>query len=171
MAEAPDLAERRLRAASLRFDIVDPQSDAAIASMQAYFDELDRRFTGGFDPGDTLDADAPKFRAPDGAFVVAWSDSEAVACGGVQTLGDGVGEIKRMWVATPWRGLGVGRTMLDDLEERCRTLGHHTVRLDTNSALTEAIVMYEMARYRSIDRYNDNPFAKRWFEKSLTPGR
>lgn len=64
-------------------------------------------------------------------------------------------------------GPGFGTALLDDLEARSRGLGHRIVRLDTNSVLAEAIAMYERAGYRSIERYNDNPFAQRWFEKSL----
>jgi len=66
--------------------------------MTAYFDELDTRFPTGFDPGDTLVADAGAMRPPIGAFVIATIDEQVVACGGLQTIGDGVGEIKRMWV-------------------------------------------------------------------------
>ena len=50
-------------------------------------------------------------------------------------------------------------------------MGHDVVRLDTNGTLTEAIAMYERAGYRSIDRYNDNPYAQAFFEKPLTPPR
>jgi GNAT superfamily N-acetyltransferase len=158
---------RLLRAASIRFAVVDPQSEVALSSMTAYFDELDQRFPTGFDPGDTRVVDAPNFRRPYGVFVAATLDDEVAACGGVQTLEAGIGEIKRMWVARDWRGLGIGRRMLAELEAQCLLLGNHTVRLDTNSALTEAITMYETAGYLSIERYNDNPFAKRWFEKQL----
>jgi GNAT superfamily N-acetyltransferase len=158
---------RLVRAASIRFAVVDPQSEVALSSMTAYFDELDQRFPTGFDPGDTLVVDAPNFRRPYGVFVAAMLDDEVAACGGVQMLEAGIGEIKRMWVASDWRGLGLGRKMLAELEAQCVELGHHTVRLDTNSELTEAITMYESAGYLPIERYNDNPFAKRWFEKSL----
>jgi GNAT superfamily N-acetyltransferase len=161
----PDLD--RIARHDVVFDIADPQSDATIAAMTAYFDELDQRFPTGFDLGDTLVADAPKFRRPRGVFLTGAIHSEVVACGGVTKLDDGVGEIKRMWVAPDLRGLGLGRRMLSELEDQCRTLGHHTVRTDTNSVLTEAITMYERAGYHSIERYNDNPFAKHWFEKSL----
>lgn len=152
-----------------RFAVVDPESEAAIAAMTAYFEELDHRFPGGFDPGDTLVSDAHTMRAPGGAFVLATdqTDGATAACGGVLTIGDRIGEIKRMWVAPAHRGVGLGRLLLADLEARSRSLGHHTVRLDTNSVLTEAIAMYASAGYRPIERYNDNPFAQRWFEKRL----
>ena len=41
------------------------------------------------------------------------------------------------------------------------------VRLDTHSSLAEAIAMYERAGYHAIERYNDNPWARRWFAKDL----
>lgn len=154
-------------AAPVRFEVVDPLGDRAVASLTAYFDELDQRFTTGFEPGDTLVADAAGFRPPHGVFVIATDDGHTVGCGGVLTLDATVGEIKRMWVAAEWRGRGIGRLMLTELENRSRQLGHRTVRLDTNSVLTEAIAMYEAAGYRPIERYNDNPFAKHWFEKAL----
>ncbi len=156
-------------------EVVDPQSDGALRAMISYFDELNERFDGGFDPGDTLEADAPGFRPPIGVFLVGTATgiagiekhrTEAVACGGVQVLEDGAAEIKRMWVSEAWRGAGLGKRMLLELEEHGRQLGNGVIRLDTNSALTTAIAMYRQAGYREIPRYNDNPFAKHWFEKS-----
>ncbi len=54
-----------------------------------------------------------------------------------------------------------------ELKERSRAIGHHTIRLDTNATLTTAIALYERSGYVAIDRYNDNPYAHRWFEKLL----
>ena len=90
-----------------------------------------------------------------------------MACGGVQEIAPGTGEIKRMWVDPDWRGAGLGARMLRHLEDGGRRLGHTTVCLDTNATLTEAIAMYERAGYRPIGRYNDNPYAQHWFTKSL----
>lgn len=155
---------------SVSFEVVDPRSVDAVAAMQAYFDEVDQRFAGGFDPGDTLVADAHQLEPPSGVFVVGRSGDRVVACGGVQTIGDGVAEIKRMWVSPEMRGRGLGPRLLADLEDRCRTMGHHTVRLDTNSQLPEAVAMYRRAGYVEIDRYNDNPYPDHFFEKSLSTG-
>ena len=85
----------------------------------------------------------------------------------MQTIGDGIGEVKRMWVSTQTRGQGLGKRLLDRLEDECRRLGHHTVRLDTNSQLPEAVAMYRNAGYREIERYNDNPYPDHFFEKRL----
>ena len=99
--------------------------------------------------------------------MVATDSGRPVACGGIQTIGDAVGEVKRMWVSSEWRGAGLGSRLLRHLETVAVSLGHRVVRLDTNDTLVEAIAMYERAGYRQVPRYNDNPYARFWFEKSL----
>ena len=76
-----------------------------------------------------------------------------------------------MWVHDGWRGAGLGARLLRHLEAVSADMGHQVVRLDTNGTLTEAIEMYERAGYRPIERYNDNPYAQAFFEKSLTAPR
>jgi len=167
LTEALATADLLVRAATVAIRSVHPAAPEARQAVRSYFDELDARFPSGFDPGDHHDQE---HMAPGaGAFVVATSDGEPVACGGVQAIEPGVGEIKRMWVHPAWRGAGLGSRLLRHLEQVARELGHHTVLLDTNGTLVEAIAMYERAGYRHIDRYNDNPYAQAWFEKEL-PG-
>lgn len=168
LTEALATADRLLRAATVTLDVVDPSGDDAVWAMTQYFTELDERFPTGFDPGDTLVADAPSMRAPVGAFVVAYSDGRPVACGGVRTFDEQSAEIKRMWVHRDLRGAGLGQRLLAFLEDCARQLGLHRVLLDTNSPLLEAITMYERAGYQQIQRYSDNPYAAHWFARQLT---
>ena len=159
----------------MTFEPVDPASATARDVVGRYFAEIGRRF--GFVPSGETEKDALLLAPPAGVFVVALSDGEPVACGGLQAiapLGDGplvdghsIGELKRMWVHDDWRGAGLGSRLLRHLEDQARDLGHDTARLDTNAALTEAIGMYQRAGYRAIDRYNDNPWATHFFEKRL----
>jgi DNA-binding MarR family transcriptional regulator/predicted GNAT family acetyltransferase len=165
LGEALATADLLVRAATVHLEAVDPTDPDARTAVDRYFEELDRRFENGFDPG--AGDDPGLYRPPHGTFVVARSDGDPVACGGVMPLAEGVAEIKRMWVREDWRGAGLGARMLRHLEDEARTAGYALVRLDTNSTLVEAIAMYERAGYRSIERYNDNPYARRWFEKDL----
>ena len=165
LTEALATADRLVRAATVRLEETAPTDRRAVAAMAAYFEEIGERF--GFEPGDAWQHDAASMAAPDGFFVVATSDGEPVACGGVQRLPDGAAEVKRMWVHDDWRGAGLGARLLRHLEDLARARGHAVVRLDTNDTLVEAIAMYERAGYRSIERYNDNEWARCWFEKSL----
>jgi DNA-binding MarR family transcriptional regulator/GNAT superfamily N-acetyltransferase len=169
LAAALATADRLLRAATVGFDTVDPGSPAARYALERYFAELDDRFPSGFDPGDhrAADSEAAALRPPGGAFLVVRSDDAVVGCGGVLRVDDETAEVKRMWVDPEWRGLGLGRRLLAKLEAVARDLGYARVVLDTNETLLEAIAMYERAGYRSIARYNDNPYAQRWFAKDM----
>lgn len=165
LTEALATADLLVRAATVSLDAVDPASPSARVATGRYFAELDRRFPEGFDPGPTDDVSS--MTAPTGCFVLAVSDGAPVACGGVQRIGDGVGEVKRMWVDDAWRGAGLGSRMLRRLEADAARLGYAAVRLDTNRALGEAVAMYARAGYVEINRYNDNPYAEAFFEKRL----
>jgi DNA-binding MarR family transcriptional regulator len=162
LSEALATADLLVRAATVQLREVRPTDRAARAAAAQYFAELDRRFPGGFDPGEPDDS---------GTFLIATSDGQPVAYGGVRDLPGvvGTGEIKRMWVHEGWRGAGLGARMLRELESLARRQGHQRVVLDTNGALTEAIAMYERAGYRPIPRYNDNPYAEAWFAKDVDP--
>jgi DNA-binding MarR family transcriptional regulator len=159
-------ADLLVRAATVEFERVDPADPVARVAVSRYVAELNVRFENGFDPGPPDPADDEQYRLPRGVFVIARSDGEPVASGGVRTLG-GTAEIKRMWVHADWRGAGLGSRMLRRLEEEVVALGHRVVRLDTRRVLTEAIALYERSGYRAIERYNDNPYATHWYEKRL----
>jgi DNA-binding MarR family transcriptional regulator/predicted N-acetyltransferase YhbS len=167
LTEALATADLLVRAATVHLREVSPADPEAVEAVGRYVAELDERFPDGFDPGDASGADTASMSAPAGTFVVATSDGEPVACGGVQRIGDRVGEIKRMWVHRDWRGAGLGSRMLRHLEDEARRLGHHRIHLDTNGTLVEAIAMYERAGYTRVERYNDNPYAQAWFVKDL----
>lgn len=166
LADALRRAHRLVAAAAITLEVVDARGDDAQQAMAAYFAELDALFADGFDPGDALTADVGAYDPPNGAFVVAYTaDRRPAGCGGMWTIEPGVGEIKRMWVDPEWRGVGLAGRILVDLEERSRACEHSRTVLDTNGVLHDAIAMYERSGYRSIERYNDNPYAQRWFEK------
>lgn len=108
-----------------------------------------------------------ELRPPGGAYLVGWEDDVAVAGGGVRHLGDGLGEIKRMFVRPAARSCGTGGALLAALESAARALGYTRVRLDTGPKQTHARTLYVSAGYVAIDPYNDNPFASFWGEKVL----
>jgi DNA-binding MarR family transcriptional regulator len=167
LAEALATADLLVRAATVHLRVVPPDDPAAVAAVHRYFAEIDARFPGGFDPGDATVRDTAAMSPPVGVFVVATSDGEPVACGGVQEIAAGTGEIKRMWVHPGWRGAGLGARMLGHLEDCARELGHRRIHLDTHGSLVEAIGMYQKAGYEPVERYNDNPYAQAWFAKEL----
>jgi DNA-binding MarR family transcriptional regulator/GNAT superfamily N-acetyltransferase len=159
--------ERLLRASMVHFDVEDPGTATSRWCLAQYFAELNERFDVGFDPGRSLYADTRVFAQPSGAFVIARMRGRAVGCGGVKFKGEQPAEFKRMWIAKEARGLGLGRRLLVELENRARAAGAPAVRLETNRALTEAIAMYRKAGYVEIEPFNDEFYAHYWFEKKL----
>jgi DNA-binding MarR family transcriptional regulator/ribosomal protein S18 acetylase RimI-like enzyme len=153
---------RRLLAVSMvSIQPEDPGSADARWCLGHYYAELDERFEEGFE--------APRQPAPDIlACLIARVGGQPAGCGILRGLGPGAGEIVRMWVDRPHRGLGIAKRLLAALEGEARARGLELVRLDTNRALDEAKAMYRAAGYVEIDRYNDNPYANHWFEKRLT---
>lgn len=157
--------ERLLRASAVELTVVAPDSAEAVACVNAYLQELNQRFEGGFDPALSVSAEPDELRMPHGAFLIAWLDGQAIGCGGLKRIAPGIGEIKRMWVAPEARGLGVAQRLLDALHAQARTMELDIVRLDTNRTLTEARALYARNGYGEIAAYNDNPYAHHWFEK------
>jgi GNAT superfamily N-acetyltransferase len=120
--------------------------------------ELGERYGGG---GDETQVEAVEFDPPEGLFLVAWRDGEAVGCGGWRTLShftdpgipEDVAEIKRMYTAPTARKAGVGAALLAALEEAAREAGMHRIVLETGLPQPEAIALYEKSGYARILNY------------------
>jgi DNA-binding MarR family transcriptional regulator/GNAT superfamily N-acetyltransferase len=160
--------ERLLSVAMVEIAPIDPAHPSARFCMHEYFSELERRFDTGFDPARSISANDEELRPPAGLFLVASMRSDPIGCGALKFHDNAPTEIKRMWVAESARGLGVGRRLLGELEQRAAEHGASTVRLETNKTLVEAIAMYRSAGYYEVAAFNDEPYAHHWFEKRVT---
>jgi DNA-binding MarR family transcriptional regulator/GNAT superfamily N-acetyltransferase len=170
LVEAMDTVVRLLDAALVQVEPADADSDDARRCLAAYYDELARRFPGGFDPGRSLHPDTHEFVEPTGRFVLARLHGRAIGCGGVLFHDDGTAYVKRMWVDDAVRGMGVGRRILTALEAAARDHGATSSTLETNAGLTEAIAMYRAAGYVEVEPFNDEVYADHWFAKQLGTG-
>jgi len=104
------------------------------------------------------------------AFFVARQDGVPVGCGGVQFFGTDYGELKRMFVRPQFRGFGLGKLMLEHLENY--TLQHNIplLRLETGIHQKEAIGLYQSMGYKScppFGEYTASPLNV-FFEKKIT---
>jgi DNA-binding MarR family transcriptional regulator/GNAT superfamily N-acetyltransferase len=159
--------ERLLTAAMVAIEPVDPADPRAQHCLREYAAELDRRFDGGFDPARSISVEPAELRPPAGLLLVASLRAEPIGCGALKFHPGEPTEIKRMWVAEPVRGLGVGKRLLAELEAHAARSSSAIVRLETNRALAEAIAMYRSAGYREVAPFNDEPYGDHWFEKSV----
>ena len=164
--------ERLLTAAAVQVAVTDPRHPGARFCIESYYRELARRFDDGFDPGRSIPASDAELTPPAGLLLLATLHGEPVGCGALKLRDGGPADIKRMWVAESVRGLGLGRRLLAELEAQAAARQAGVVRLETNSALAEAIGLYRSVGYREVEPFSDEPYARHWFEKTLPrPGR
>ena len=110
-----------------------------------------------------------KLLAENVAFFVTRYDGAPAGCGGIKLFGRDYGEVKRMFVRPEYRGLGLGRLMLDHLVRYAQDHGVGLVRLETGIHQQEAIGLYERAGFRRIGpfgEYTDDPLSL-FYERRL----
>lgn len=165
LVAAMNEVEKLMRAFAIR---IGPESAAgadAQTCLKNYFAEIAARFDDGFDPDLGLATGVEDMTPPKGIFLMARLDGKPVGCGALLAEQGGIAHVRRMWVAPNVRGIGLGRRLLDALEDEAAKLGLHTIRLETNKALKEAQEMYLRAGYREVAPFNDERYADHWFEK------
>jgi GNAT superfamily N-acetyltransferase len=151
---------------AVRFTRCDPEEPPATELLAAMRAEL----VDAYDNASRLDNPAllpAELHPPGGAYYVGFEGSVAVAGGGFRRLGEGVAEIKRMYVRPEARSRGLAAALLRTLEDAIRDLGYERARLDTGPKQPHAQRLYRAAGYVEIAPYNDNPFACFWGEKRL----
>ncbi|GAA3457489.1 GNAT family N-acetyltransferase [Dactylosporangium matsuzakiense] len=127
-------------------------SRVASALTAAALADLGERY--GSD-GDSTPIEPGEFDPPAGAFFVAYVDGSPAACGGFRTFAEDetTAELKRMYVAPQYRGLGLAKALLRAIEDAARAAGRKRVWLETGTAQPEAIGLYERCGYVRIEDF------------------
>src|SRR5262245_24584023 len=124
---------------------------------------------------ESLDHDVAEWRAEyDGVsgalLVVEDPEGRVVGTAGVRRLGEGLGELKRMWIRPACQGHGLGRRLMEQCLEHARRLGFVRLRLDTQRQMAAALRLYRSYGFREVPDYNGNPRAEVWMEVTLSNG-
>ncbi len=164
---AMDLIATLLNRDQLEIRSADPDSPEVGFCWQSYFDELALRIPATRTAKVTLpDPGADSYRPPHGRCLVAWSDDLPVGCVALRPLEATTAEVKRLWVHDSARGQGLARRLMQAIEDEARGMGLALLKLDTNSALTEALTLYRATGWRDTAPYTGEP-ADIWLEKRL----
>ena len=101
-----------------------------------------------------------KYAAPRGALLLARDAAgHALGCVALRSLGDGLCEMKRLYVAPPARGTGLGATLMRAIVATARRRGYRAMRLDTLPDMVTAQAMYAAAGFHPIAPYYDGAAA------------
>lgn len=96
-----------------------------------------------------------KYARPRGRLLLAYMDGKPAGCVALRDLGDGLCEMKRMFVPEAFRGRGVGRALATRIVVEAREAGYRAMRLDTSRRQNEAMRLYESCGFRRIPPYYD----------------
>jgi putative acetyltransferase len=134
-------------------------SDAGAADGDALRELFGEYFAWLGPEGWFTDVEAEVAALPGGydSILLARHCEEIVGCVALRPLGDGVCEMKRLYVRPAGRGSGAGRALVEASVARVRELGYATMRLDTLPRMDAARALYLSLGFREIERYNENP--------------
>lgn len=92
---------------------------------------------------------------PDSVFYVVFEGETPLGMGGLRKLGDGVAEVKRIYVSPESRGGGTGAKILDRLISDARAFGYQQLLLETGPFMTSAHRIYEAAGFEDTQPFDE----------------
>lgn len=99
-----------------------------------------------------------KYAPPDGRLFLAYSDEGLAGCIAMRKLGDGVCEMKRLFVRDAFRGRRIGNELIQKIIEAARDADYSKMRLDTYPAkMGKAADLYRSYGFYEIAPYYNNP--------------
>ena len=147
--------------------LIQAQSPEEIESARALFEEYASwiEISLCFQNFDKELANLPgDYAPPSGRLFLAREDDEVMGCVALRKIGEGIGEMKRLFVRPAFRGHGLGRTLTEHLIAAAKDLGYERLRLDTlPGKMDRAIAMYRSFGFQEIDPYCDNPVSDATF--------
>ena len=147
----------------VRVDMADspPEREEMNAILREYYELVIGRLVA--DGGPEMTPDAPiadfwahldEFLPPRGRLALARSnDCRLLGCGTLSDIGDGCGEMKRLFVRPEARGTGLGRRLVEARIEEVRKMGLRTLLVDTLRLNVEMQALYDKQGFRRIREY------------------
>lgn len=100
-----------------------------------------------------------RYAPPQGFFLLAQKEELPVGCVAFRPFAEGVCEMKRLYVRPGFRGLNLGKKLIEAITENSREAGYHKLLLDTLPDMSAAIHLYKQFGFTRIAAYNNNPAA------------
>ena len=102
-----------------------------------------------------------------GSFHVIDNQGEIRGCVGVRRFSDEIAELKRLYLARECRGRRWGHALCVKAINDARNFGYKFLRLDTITKSQAALALFKKLAFYEIAKYNSDPFAEIFMEKTL----
>jgi putative acetyltransferase len=93
------------------------------------------------------------YAQPNGCLLLAVYQGKPAGCVGIINLGDGLCEMRRLFVRPKNRGLGIGKTLVEAAIQHGRNIGCISMRLRTNHIMTQAVRLFRVLGFKEIAPY------------------
>jgi ribosomal protein S18 acetylase RimI-like enzyme len=103
------------------------------------------------------------YAPPEGRLLLASHGTETAGCVALRRLEQEICEMKRLYVRPAFRGLGVGRMLVEEITREARIAGYRRIRLDTLPTMATALALYRQLGFREIPPYRSNPVERTFF--------
>ena len=121
--------------------------------------KINEEFRVNFDIETMLEEDMQnldKFYPPEGRLLLAEMNEGIAGLACMRRIKENIVEVKRMYVRKEYRGLGIGKTLLERLIEEAKELGYLKVRLDSARFMEAAHSLYRSNGFYEIDPYPES---------------
>jgi len=109
-----------------------------------------------------------QYTLPQGCLYVAMDENQPIGCVAIRDLGQGICEMKRLYVKPYFRGLKAGKLLAEVVIKAARNMGYDYMRLDTVPSMKHANILYNNLGFKQIAPYRFNPIeGATFFELSL----
>lgn len=105
-----------------------------------------------------------KYAKPSGGLFLALSAEKFAGCIALRKIGDATCEMKRLFVRPDFRGLRLGKMLIEKAIAEAKAIGYQRMRLDTLlDKMPEAVKLYQFYGFREIPPYYENPHKETLF--------
>ena len=130
---------------TLRTNSEHPDFVSLVAQLDAFLAELDGEEHAFYNSLNKID----KIKHA----IVIYEDNKPVACGAIREFSPEATEVKRMYTLPAYRGKGIAKMVLAELEKWAAELSYKKCVLETGNRQPDAIGLYQKSGYKIIPNY------------------
>ena len=105
-----------------------------------------------------------EYARPSGRLFLALSVENIAGCIALRKINEATCEMKRLFVRPDFRGLCLGKMLIEKVIAEAKAMGYRRIRLDTlPDKMPKAVELYQFYGFREIPPYYESPYKETLF--------